>query len=54
MYIVHTFEQYTIYYNDGTAKYKTFHSSYDVNVTGADMKMMRLIETNQVEESIDL
>ncbi|XXM72932.1 zinc ribbon domain-containing protein [Lysinibacillus sphaericus] len=48
-YHVYTFEEYNIYYDDGTSKYKSFDGKYKVTSTSSGLKMYDLVSTEEVE-----
>lgn len=47
-FTVSTHEEYHIYYGDGSGKYKTFNSKYEVKSTSDGYRMYKLIETKEV------
>ncbi|MBP3950240.1 zinc ribbon domain-containing protein [Bacillus suaedae] len=48
-YHVAMYEEYYIYYEDGTSSFKRFDSSYEVSITDEGPKLYKLIETKEVE-----
>ena len=46
---VYTLEEYHIYYNDNTAKYKAFEGKYEVRSTTEGLKMYKLLSTDEVD-----
>ncbi|MBU9712752.1 TcaA NTF2-like domain-containing protein [Evansella tamaricis] len=49
LFHVSTYEEYVIYYGDGSAKFKGFDSEYLVRLTGDGLKVHKLLKTTEVE-----
>jgi membrane-associated protein TcaA len=53
-YIIETYEEFEIYYKDGSAKRKSFNSRYAVKITEDGPKVQDLLESKQVQsENLD-
>ncbi|CAN7190602.1 TcaA NTF2-like domain-containing protein [Rossellomorea sp. LjRoot5] len=48
-YYVYTSEEYNIYYNDNTGKYKAFEGKYKITSTDDGLKMYDLVSTEEVD-----
>lgn len=48
-YTVETYEEYEIYYSDGSGKYKSFQSIYEVKVTAEGPRIGKLIKTDVLD-----
>lgn len=48
-YYVYTTEEYNIYYNDNTGKYKAFEGKYKITSTDDGLKMFDLVSTEEVD-----
>ncbi|KPL59243.1 zinc ribbon domain-containing protein [Rossellomorea vietnamensis] len=48
-YYVYTTEEYNIYYNDNTGKYKAFEGKYKITSTDDGLKMYDLVSTEEVD-----
>ncbi|QHE63312.1 hypothetical protein FHE72_21720 [Rossellomorea vietnamensis] len=48
-YYVYTLEEYNIYYNDNTGKYKAFEGKYKITSTDDGLKMYDLVSTEEVD-----
>ncbi|MCA0987024.1 zinc ribbon domain-containing protein [Guptibacillus algicola] len=48
-YRISTVEKYKIFYENGSAKYKSYSSSYEVRNTSDGLKMVKLLKTKEVD-----